>query len=130
MKHNITNNIVLRPHHLQCLKYYVGNGYSKSFVENMNNVVNLLKTSHYITLKCELDDVCKTCPNKKDNKCITQDKVIRYDRLILEKLNLKENETYDLSTINEIVKNNNLLDVCNDCEWHSLCLEIEAKNSN
>jgi len=35
--------LLLRPHHINCIFFYKGIGYSKDFIEGMDNILNLVK---------------------------------------------------------------------------------------
>ena len=62
--------LVLRGHHLLCLKGFQGFGYNEDFVENMTKVNSLRKLdSTTVTLTNHADDLCTHCPNLKDNLC-------------------------------------------------------------
>ena len=58
----------IRLHHLLCMQAYIGKEYSEEFVENMNFVVNNLKTDKTQTIKIvdTTNDICLKCPNNKD----------------------------------------------------------------
>ena len=76
-------SIKLRPHHLLCTQGYSGKGYSKEFVENMDEVVKRLRTEEAteVTIVFSTDDLCAQCPNGKGTDlCSTQEKVEDVDR--------------------------------------------------
>ena len=56
----------LRPHHINCIYFYRGLGYSNEFVKNMDKIVNELKSNDDIKIKFvkSCDDICECCPNK------------------------------------------------------------------
>ena len=60
--------IKLRPHHLLCTQGYSGKGYSKEFVENMTEIVKLIKNEKVqVQLIFSEDDICSKCPNLFEN---------------------------------------------------------------
>jgi hypothetical protein len=56
--------ITLRPHHLLCIRNFIGKGYSKDFVDNMKSLINTLEENpnQKVLIKSGLDDICKKCP--------------------------------------------------------------------
>lgn len=117
--------LLLRPHHINCIFFYKGLGYSEEFVEGMNNIINLLNkdpcTKIKLITKC--DDLCFNCPNKQNNNiCLTDRKVKELDINTLKIYNLKENEEYVFNEIiNTIYKNfdkNKFHKICNSCNWY------------
>ncbi len=55
----------LRGHHLICLNFFRGEGYSEDFIRNVYYVIG----KEIIEIVKEPDDVCAVCPYLKDNKC-------------------------------------------------------------
>lgn len=114
----------LRPHHINCIYFYRGLGYSKEFVENMDKVVGKLKSDEDIKIKFTkgCDQLCECCPNKlTSNKCNTDEKVEKMDSRTISKYNLNIDEVYTFSYIkNNIYKNllkKNFNYICSECEW-------------
>lgn len=99
----------IRYHHLMCIPRYQGSGYSESFCENLKNIKSRLKNNDY-TLVENCDDVCLVCPNNIDGKCVDDEKVGRYDKLVKEKL---EKGEVPLPK-----------DICSDCRWYYICADI------
>lgn len=118
--------IHLRPHHGLCIRYFEGKGYSDSFVKNMTSLIEQLNSDTEIMLVCEKDEVCKCCPNHENKQCNFQDKVLRYDRSVLEAIGGRE---YDRMTYGQfhsriqeqIMNENRFFQICGDCEWSELC---------
>lgn len=55
--------LILRGHHLLCLKGFQGYGYDENFTKNMIDVNSKRKMENTtITLTNSPDDVCKACP--------------------------------------------------------------------
>ncbi|WP_294351158.1 DUF1284 domain-containing protein [uncultured Clostridium sp.] len=114
----------LRPHHINCIYFYRGLGYSNEFVKNMDKIVNELKSNDDIRIKFvkSCDDVCECCPNKlQSEKCNTADKVKEMDLRTIHRYNLNVDNIYNFSYIkNEIYKKmlaNNFNYICAECEW-------------
>ena len=121
------NNIKLRPHHLLCISFFKGNGYSQDFVENMATVISdLRRPNSTVTIINESDDICKACPNNIDGRCTTQDKVDRYDKSLLDRCNLSVGQTLTYDAFKQLVYEkilscNKRTQICGDCEWSNIC---------
>ncbi|GFO98186.1 hypothetical protein ig2599ANME_2409 [groundwater metagenome] len=55
----------LRGHHLICLNFFRGEGYSEDFIRNIYSVI---EKENIETVKGP-DDVCARCPYLKDDRC-------------------------------------------------------------
>ena len=123
----------LRPHHINCLFFYEGKGYSKQFVENMNCIVEHLRNNpeQMIVLEKQNDSLCGVCPNLKENLCISSDKIGSLDQATLENYGLKEDEIYSFQEIKEkIYKNFSSTTfhlICSRCEWYKSRVCTEEK---
>ena len=117
--------LLLRPHHINCIFFYKGLGYSEDFIGEMNNLLTLLKehSDTKIKLIVNCDTLCKNCPNKQlGDICITKEKVDKLDYNTLQVYALKENEEY---TFNEIIdtvykhfNKNKFHKICSTCNWY------------
>ena len=121
--------LILRGHHLLCLKGFQGYGYDDDFVENMTKVNALRKSeSTTIQLTNSPDDICKACPNLKDNICenpIQNTKIINMDNEVLK--NIDSKKEYDapelFEKINAIFNSKESVSkICSNCSWHEKCL--------
>lgn len=121
--------LILRGHHLLCLKGFQGYGYDDAFVENMTKVNALRKSeSTTIQLTDSPDDICKACPNLKDNICenpLQNTKIINMDREVLK--NIDSKKEYDalelFEKINAIFNSKESVSkICFNCSWHDKCL--------
>ncbi|MDQ0285835.1 hypothetical protein J2Z49_000940 [Desulfofundulus luciae] len=59
----------MRGHHLICLHFYRGEGYSREFVENLEDVVRRATEGEEIAVVEGADDICRTCPALQGEKC-------------------------------------------------------------
>ena len=86
--------IKIRPHHILCMKAYVGKGYSEDFNINMKEIINELRNdSQTIQIVFGLDDICSKCPyNLGNGLCKSQDKVEKIDSKIIDYFNIKEDK--------------------------------------
>lgn len=121
--------LFLRGHHLLCLQGFQGYGYDEKFVNNMTKINFLIKQpGTTISLTADSDDICKSCPNLKNNLCQNheQNERIRLmDDEVLSKLNLKEEyDSIDLfKNVEKIFNSKSSVDkICSECMWHDECL--------
>ena len=101
----------LRYHHLMCIPRFKGEGYSKAFCDNLDNIKKSFENGD-AQLVLECDDVCRCCPNNIGGVCCDEEKVIRYDRLVKECLEKGEKPQPQ--------------DICSDCRWYKICRYIEV----
>ena len=129
--------LILRGHHLLCLKGFQGYGYDEAFVENMaeiNSKRKLKKTT--ITLTDSADDICKACPNLKNNLCkdmLHNENIVQMDREVLKKLDIeKEQNSLELfEKIDNIFNSQESVSkICFNCLWHDKCLFYQNLSNN
>lgn len=129
--------LILRGHHLLCLKGFQGYGYDDAFVENMaeiNSKRKLKKTT--ITLTDSADDICKACPNLKNNLCkdmLHNENIVQMDREVLKKLDIeKEHNSLELfEKIDNIFNSQESVSkICFNCLWHDKCLFYQNLSNN
>lgn len=116
----------IRPHHLVCIEFFVGNGYSDEFTSNMRNVIRTLALDPILTSTAKADGVCAKCPNMIDGVCKTCDKVDRYDREVLKAIEVADGETAKYTELQKKVREKIIYSgkresICGDCEWSELC---------
>ncbi|MBE6489774.1 MAG: DUF1284 domain-containing protein [Methanobrevibacter sp.] len=121
--------LVLRGHHLLCLKGFQGYGYSEEFTENMTKVNEQRKSENTtITLTNSPDDICKACPNLKNNLCedLKQNAtIVGMDNEVLKKLDdSKEYNAVELFEKTDSIFNSkeSVCKICFECMWHDKCL--------
>ena len=121
--------LVLRGHHLLCLQGFQGYGYDNHFVENMTEINQIRKLEDTtVCLTNSPDDICKACPNLKDNLCqnnIQNERIISMDNEVLSKLNpSKDYNAQDLFKKVEKTFNSkeSVEKICSKCMWHKECL--------
>lgn len=119
--------ITLRPHHGLCLRNFVGNGYNEAFVENMTDLITKLKEDTAIRLVTDRDDVCSVCPNWRDGKCLSQDKVMDYDNGVLDAIGYSVDMPsltygeFQKQIEERIIQQGRFHSICGDCEWSEIC---------
>lgn len=114
----------LRPHHINCLFFYRGMGYSKDFVERINQISIKLKDkpNTRVILVDACDNICEKCPNRDEENCVTEDKVSMLDNETLLEYGLQINKEYNFNkVVKKIYKNfsgEKLEKICKTCEWY------------
>jgi hypothetical protein len=114
----------LRGHHLICLNFFRGEGYSEDFIKNIYTIIK--KEELYIVKGP--DEVCARCPYLENNKCssneYTDEKILLQDKVALRLLELEAGKTVDWKTIN--VKLPGIMEewkvrFCQDCGYLKVC---------
>ena len=114
----------LRGHHLICLNFFRGEGYSEEFIKNIYSVIGKQK----VEIVNGADEVCAVCPYLKDDKCssneYTDEKILFQDREALRLLEFKSGMIVDWKTISlkipDIVEEWKAL-FCLDCGYRKVC---------
>lgn len=128
--------LILRGHHLLCLQGFQGYGYDDEFVENMIKI-NELRKNPDTTVKVvnTSDDICKKCPNLKDNVCESNEKnreIVSMDDEVISKL--PENEEFDSVFLFDFIKDTfnsieSLDNICRNCRWWEKCKFVSSYDS-
>lgn len=114
----------LRGHHLICLNFFSGEGYSEDFIKNIYSIVRKEK----VEIVEGADDVCARCPYLKENKCsnneYTDEKIVFQDKAALKLLECKPGESTDWKTISS--KLPQIIEewkahFCRDCGYLKVC---------
>ena len=129
--------LILRGHHLLCLKGFQGYGYDENFTKNMTDVNSKRKlTNTTISLTNSPDDICKACPNLKNDLCedtFQNEKIIAMDNEVLKKIDIsKEYNSVELfKKIDEIFDTKqSVAEICFNCMWHEKCLFYQNLSNN
>ena len=114
----------LRPHHILCMRFFEGKGYSPEFTENMRNIIHTLEnTDPYVIITVNTDMICAKCPNNINNICVS-DKVKRYDKKIMNICGYHDNckiRYNDLKKSAENIISCGIENICGDCQWFYIC---------
>ena len=120
--------IPLRPHHLLCLHFFAGKGYSEEFTVLMEKVKKQTesKPQTLIRLAAEDDAFCSACPHHRDGVCDTAEKVKAYDAEVLRLTGLAPGERLPWERASALVREKILTagkrtSVCGDCSWNDIC---------
>ena len=129
--------LLLRGHHLLCLKGFQGYGYDDDFTKNMTKINEIRKQSETtVFLTYSPDDICKACPNLKNNFCKDQmhnRTIVQMDDEVLKKLDTsKEHNSIELfEEINSIFNSKESVSkICFNCLWHEKCLFYQNLSNN
>lgn len=114
----------LRGHHLICLHFFKGEGYSEHFIENTYNVLKNPK----MQVVDGADDICAKCPHLENGKCISNeysDEDIRaQDREALRLLRLEPGAIVEWEKVADMLPP--ILDewkslFCDECKYRKVC---------
>lgn len=119
----------IRAHHLLCMKYFKGKGYSKEFVSNFYDVIKKLKKNPIIKIVNHPGVICNSCPHNADNKCVKkgpdfENKVKKKDNKVMKYLGIKSNEEMRISDARKLVDDKlaSVKKLCKECEWLEYCI--------
>jgi hypothetical protein len=116
----------LRGHHLICLNFFRGEGYSDDFIENIYEVLKREK----VEIVAGWDEVCSKCPYLKGGKCANKkysdEMILAQDREALRLLDFTSGKTVDWKTIVERIPD--ILDewkaqFCGGCGYKNVCFK-------
>jgi hypothetical protein len=118
----------LRAHHLVCLQFFRGEGYTAEYVENLSRVMERTKDEE-IEVIIGADEVCKPCPFLKDEICEKgEEKIAELDLLAMSLLKVKPGDRLRWREAEE--KLHEIMETwkkyaCFDCEYAKVCSEDE-----
>jgi len=118
---------LLRGHHLICLNFFRGEGYSEEFIENLYAVIK----KENIEIVTGADEVCRKCPYLKEGKCrssdYTDEKIHLQDREALRLLGFKPGMIVDwkliASKLPEIIDEWKA-EFCLNCGYRKVCFNV------
>lgn len=119
----------LRGHHLICLHFFRGEGYTPEFVRNLRGVMARLGDGDGAGVVVEgADDVCRACGYLVDGLCANEvsgeEKIRRLDALALDLLGLAPGDGFSFATLAEglaPVLGGWRASACRGCTWESAC---------
>lgn len=127
----------LRGHHLICLQFFRGQGYSSSFIDNLNAVVDYATTNKALLVSCA-DDVCRGCPGLAfDGTCSDPNagevEVRRLDRLASDILGVEPGFYLSMADARALLASDAIgagawrFEACHGCSWEHVCEKGWAK---
>ena len=126
----ITNGpaLKLRGHHLICLHFFRGEGYSAEFTANLREILKRAGTGERIEVASEADNVCNICPYLKGQECFYRKKsdpeIRGMDREALMLLELKVRDIVLWPDIREKIPaifRRWSEEFCRVCDWRLAC---------
>ncbi len=132
--------IKLRTHHLLCIPRFYSGGYDKKFARNMKQLVHNIRKNPNQKIKIIVgkpDDLCKSCPHLKEEKCKNPEEVEKWvileDKKVAKYLKIKPNsihiakEIFNLSI--QRVGNKDVKRICKECPFIENCLHVGLNKS-
>jgi hypothetical protein len=120
--------IRLRGHHLICLHFFQGEGYSPEFVDNLKEVISRAELGTPINIVDGADDVCASCPHLDYDKCMhkpdSDQGVALLDQMALKFLDLKPDHSVtweQAKNKTESMSSDQFSEFCYNCDWENLC---------
>lgn len=119
----------LRGHHLICLQFYRGEGYSPTFIGNVKRVIALAAQNPALIVSGP-DDICAECPGlAADGTCTDpgEAEVLRIDSLALTVLDAAIGESLSLAGARARLESDAVgvgrwrAEACADCTWEAVC---------
>ena len=122
------DRLSLRAHHLLCLHGFQGLGYDDRFVENMAEVCKRVRAEPgpEIVVVDEPDDICAPCPHTFGSACgksggDAEERAKELDHRVLAKLGINPEQVFSrndlLALLQEKITPEDLVSVCEGCEW-------------
>jgi len=118
---------ILRGHHLICLHFFRGEGYNKSFIDNLKKIIDLAE-KETVTISIGADDVCRHCDYLKQGRCESSDnadKVIqKMDIKALALLGHSDGNKVNWAELKDEVRSifsDWYFQYCTECEWRKAC---------
>ena len=119
----------IRPHHMLCLQFFEGKGYSDEFVDNMMCVRQRLEQENpTVNIVEETDDICSDCPNCIGGKCKDEESVKGHDARVYEQVIHEVGKCASWKDITDaiqknIIKAGKVREVCVQCQWSDICFK-------
>ncbi|RDV83578.1 DUF1284 domain-containing protein [Ammonifex thiophilus] len=120
----------LRGHHLICLQFFRGEGYSQEFVRNLEEILCRLSRGEEVEIVEGADLVCSLCPFLQKGRCTNgpeaEVKVKARDAFALAGLGLQPGTRVDWVEVKRRFRRlplEWLKEHCKGCEWQRICLE-------
>lgn len=117
----------LRGHHLICLHFFNGEGYTPEFVGNLRDVLEKTKSGE-VEISQGADDICEGCPHMKQFRCrFTEDAdegIREMDKRALELLGVREGARVRWREIQERIPGlfyTWYTSYCSVCGWKTAC---------
>ncbi|MFY9139915.1 MAG: DUF1284 domain-containing protein [Thermacetogeniaceae bacterium] len=127
----------LRGHHLICLHYYRGEGYSEDYVEHLWKIVKKAEGGETIEVIAGADDVCKACPYLKGDSCAhkegAEQEIRELDQKAFDFLSVQPGSRVLWSDLQKKVMaapKDWFDSFCSGCDWFDLCTRIRNQEGS
>jgi len=128
LSHHPGESIKLRGHHLICLQFFTGEGYSAGYVSNLRDVLKRAETGEEIEVCSGTDDICTPCPHREGDSCIysrdAETEIKEMDRKAIELLELEVPMKVTWLAIKKKIPEvlyEWSLSYCKKCNWRPVC---------
>ncbi|MDP2400957.1 MAG: DUF1284 domain-containing protein [Actinomycetota bacterium] len=121
------STVRIRGHHLICLQFFHGSGYTAEFVMNLIRVMESLR-DHQLEIVDGFDDVCRSCPSAAGDACSLEpdgeEGIRRLDAIALDLLGMESGMILEFSDVSDAIPP--ILDrwramACDGCGWEDVC---------
>ncbi len=126
----------LRGHHLICLHFFNGEGYTPEFITNLQSMLRSA-VLNMIEVVSGTDDICRKCPYKKGPSCRYTDnaeqEIRDMDVAALRLLHLSIGDNTDWEKIRSKIPtifHKWYHNYCEDCDWKKACEESSFFKEN
>lgn len=128
------SDFLIRPHHMLCLQFFEGKGYSPEFVDNMLDLKEKLDNENpVVKIVTGADSICRKCPNFIDGKCKNEDDILKHDKRVYAQAAGIEQEVRwnDICKViyDEIIHKEKVKHVCVQCKWSDICFNKAVRLS-
>ncbi len=120
--------IKLRGHHLICLHFFSGEGFSDEFVNNLKDLRKRLTEGETINTGNQADDVCKVCGYLRNEKCLYNEnadiEIVNMDKTAVTLLEVEQAANIKWQEINAKLPSifkTWYMKYCIDCDWLDIC---------
>lgn len=117
-----------RGHHLICLHFFKGEGYSREFIENLKNLVERAEKGEEIEVVAGADDVCRLCPYLTGDRCMHKDdadaEIKKLDNMAINYLGVSIGGKVKWGEIKNKVNfasKKFFSAFCDGCDWERVC---------
>ncbi|MFB2622534.1 DUF1284 domain-containing protein [Methanothermobacter marburgensis] len=121
--------LIIRAHHLLCMRGFQGYGYSMEFVDNMERILKWIHDNprKSMTIVDFPDDICAACPFLDGSTCLRAgDTVTFMDRMLMDLLGIKSGDELTSTEIDDLISplldSPELTGICGECSWIDVCL--------
>lgn len=120
--------LIIRAHHLLCMRGFQGYGYSREFVDNMERILKWIHDNPRkpIMIVDFPDDICAACPFLDGSTCLRAEDTVRLmDQMLMDLLGIKSGDGLTSTEIDDLISplldSPELTEICGECSWIDVC---------